>query len=288
MSVINDLLKVLPDKIFLQLQYYRHTGKRLNLKNPKTFNEKIQWLKLYNRKDEYTHMVDKYEAKRYVASVIGEEYIIPTLGIWESPDDIDFEQLPDQFVLKCTHNSGLGMYICKDKASIDIENVKSELKRGLKQNYYYTSREWPYKNVKPRIIAEQYMEDESGYELKDYKIFCFSGEPRLIEVDYNRFQGHKRNIYNLDWKLLDVEIEYPHDMNHIIEKPDNMDKMLELAKKLSNDIPFLRVDFYNVNGKIFFGELTFFHGAGYEKISPESFEETISTWLKVDIVKKKR
>ncbi len=269
------------DAEFSKRVFYYSMNRPLDLDNPKTFNEKLQWLKLYDRNPKYTTMVDKYEAKKYVADIIGEEYIIPTYGIWDSPDEIDFDNLPNQFVLKCTHNSGLGMCICKDKASLDIKKVKKELKKGLKQNYYYGNREWPYKNVKPRIIAEKYMVDESGTELKDYKVFCFNGEPELIEVDFERFIKHQRNFYTTDWQFIDMELLYPNSPSREFKKPDKLDEMLDKARILSKDIPHVRTDFYVINEKIYFGEITFFHESGCGKFTPEEWDEKLGDMIKL-------
>lgn len=271
---------LLPDKPYILMRYRMRMGEWPNLKNPKTYNEKLQWIKLYDRKPEYTMMVDKYAVKEYVAKLIGEEYIIPTLGVWDRFEDIDFEKLPDQFVLKCTHDSG-GLVICNDKSKLDIEAAKKKINGSLNSNYYWHSREWPYKNVKPRIIAEQYMVDESGVELKDYKIFTFNGVPRFIQVDFGRFSGHRRNLYTTDWEYMDVMNYYPADPETKIEKPVCLEKMLELSKTLSAGIPHLRTDFYIIDGKIFFGELTFFHGSGMKKYVPRSFEKTMGDWMEL-------
>ena len=275
----------LPDKIYLKLLFKERTNNKLNLKKPLSFNEKLQWLKLNNRKDIYTKMVDKYEVKKYVSKIIGEEYIIPTLGIYDSFDEINFNKLPNQFVIKCTHDSG-STIICKDKSEFNIEKAKKKINKALKQNYYYGSREWPYKNVKPRIIIEQYMVDESGIELKDYKIFNFNGISRLIQVDFGRFKEHKRNFYDINWNYIkELSIQYPTDQNTIIKKPENLEKMIELAQKLSQDIPHLRTDFYSINGKIYFGELTFYHGSGFEKFEPEDWNYKLGKWIDLKIEK---
>lgn len=271
---------LLPDKMFIKLEYRYYTGRKLNLDNPKTFNEKLQWLKLYYRRPEYTKLVDKYEVRKYIAETIGEEYLIPLLGVWDKFDDIDFSKLPNQFVLKCTHDSG-GLVICKDKKKFSIEEARKKINKHLKRNFYYVHREWAYKNVKPRIICEKYMVDESGTELKDYKIFCFNGEPKLIQVDYNRFNGHKRNLYDIEWNYIPNSIKYPTDPNTIIKKPNKLNEMLELARVLSNGYPHVRVDFYYVNDRIYFGEMTFYHGAGYEKFEPESLEFEMGSWLEL-------
>lgn len=245
-------------------------GEKLDLKNPRTFNEKLQWLKLHDRKPEYTKMVDKYEVRKYIKKKIGEQYLIPLVGgPWDTFDDIDFSKLPDQFVLKCTHDSG-SVAICKDKKAFDIEVVRKKFNRALKGNFFYGGREWPYKNVKPRIIAEKYMADESGTELKDYKIFNFNGIPKIIQVDYNRFVRHKRNLYSTDWKYMDVAIKYETDPNIEICKPAKLDEMLGMAQSLSQNIPHIRTDFYSIGDKIYFGELTFYHESGFGKFMPKN------------------
>ena len=268
----------LKDDVYLKLLYKSVTNKNLNLQNPETFNEKLQWLKLYDRNPEYTKMVDKYEVKKYITNVIDEKYIIPTIGVWDNFDDIDFNKIPNQFVIKCTHDSG-GIYICKNKENFNKEEAKKIINKCLKRNYYYYSREWPYKYVKPRIIIEKYMSDESNYELKDYKFFCFNGIPKFVQVDFDRFSNHKRNIYSLEWKLLNFEIEFPSDKHKKIEKPINFEKMIELARLLSKDIPHIRVDFYSINEKIYFGELTFYHGAGLEKFTPNEYDKILGNWI---------
>lgn len=264
-------MHIVPEKWYLKRRFLKKVGYPLDLDNPKTFNEKLQWLKLHDRNPLYTKMVDKYEAKKYVADIIGEEYIIPTLGVWNHFDEIDFEQLPEQFVLKCTHDSG-SIVICKDKATFDKKAAKKKLERGLRYNYYYAGGfEWPYKNVKPRIIAEKFMVDESRTELKDYKVFNFNGEPKIIQVDYDRFVEHKRNLYTTDWKYIEAAIEFATDESHQIPKPKRLDEMLKLASKLAANIPHVRTDFYSIDDKIYFGEMTFYHGAGFEKFTPEDF-----------------
>ncbi len=277
-GLITRLSFIFPDKMYLKLKYRFAFGKKLDLKNPKTFNEKLQWLKLYDRKPEYTVMVDKYAVKKYVADKIGEEYIIPTLGVWDKFEDINFEQLPNQFVLKCTHDSG-GLVICKDKSKLDVEGARKKINKSLKRDFYLMGREWPYKNVQRKVIAEKYMEDESGKELKDYKIFCFDGVPKLIQVDYGRFTNHRRNIYDTSWNLMPFQIQHPSD--ETIRKPIVLDKMLALAKTLSIGIPHIRTDFYVIDDKIYFGELTFYHGSGYEIITPEKWNYELGNWLKI-------
>ena len=268
------------DERYLKLAFKHNTGYSLNLDNPQTFNEKLQWLKLNDRHPEYTKMVDKATAKEYVAAIVGEKYIIPTIGLWESVDEIDWDSLPAQFVIKCTGDSG-GVVVCKDKNKLDIASAKAKLKKGWGRNYCKYNKEYPYENIRPRIIAEEYLEDESGYELKDYKIFCFNGEPKLIEVDFDRFNGHKRNVYDLNWNLIDLIIKFPGDKSRKIEKPIHFDEMLYVAAQLSKGIPHVRVDLYNVNGKIYFGELTFFHGSGMEKIDPIEWDYKLGNLIKL-------
>lgn len=258
----------MPDEQYLKLKYKSIFGKELNLDNPQTFNEKLQWLKLYNRKPEYTVMVDKYKVREYIAQMIGEEYLIPLLGVWDDPDEIDFDALPDQFVLKCNHNSGLGMCICKDKSELDISRVKAELRKGLKQDYYLTGREWPYKDVPRKIIAERYMEDASG-ELRDYKFYCFNGVMKFVMInsDRNTDKPTRADYFDCDFNWLDFTWGYSHAEVHP-QKPEQFEKMVAIAERLSKGLPHIRVDLYDCNGKIYFGELTFFDGSGFDKIEP--------------------
>lgn len=273
--------KHIEDIGFLKIAYKRIMGIELDLNNPKTFNEKIQWLKLYDRKPEYTTMVDKYEVKKYVASIIGDEYIIPTLGVWDKFEDIDFERLPDQFVLKCTHDSG-GIVICQNKAKLSYKKAKEKINKCLKRNYYWYMREWPYKNVKPRILAEKYMCDESEGELQDYKLMCFAGKVKCTFVCSDRFSdsGLKVTFYDNNWEMMPFERHYPRS-NKPIAKPKCYDKMVELAEKLSKSIPFVRVDFYEIQGKLYFGELTFFPGSGLEEFTPSSWDKVLGDWIQI-------
>lgn len=269
------------DKCYLKLLFKRYMGYSLDLQNPNSFNEKLQWLKLYDRNPLYTILTDKIKVKKWVAEKIGEEYIIPTLDIWEKPEDIDFNKLPDKFVLKCNHNSGKGLFICIDKNKIELKSIIRELKRGLKEDYSLTSGEWPYKNIKRKILAEKYISSSNGEDLKDYKFFCFNGNPKVIQVDYDRFTNHKRNLYNIEWQRLPFKLEYPTDWKYEIEKPENLMEMVEIAKKLSSGIPHVRVDLYNVNGKVYFGEMTFFHGSGYEKFEPIDWDYKLGDFLEL-------
>lgn len=272
----------LEDEQYVKLQFRAQVGKWPNLKNPETFNEKLQWLKLHDRKPIYTTMVDKYAVKKYVADLIGEEYIIPTLGVWDKFEDIDFDALPNQFVLKCTHDSG-GLVICRDKDSLDKRKAKEKIERSLKRNYYWSGREWPYKDVKPRIIAEQYMEDTKTEELRDYKFFCFDGVAKALFIATDRQkEGEevKFDFYDMDFRHLDFKQGHPN-ASVSPAKPETFNEMRQLAEKLSKGIPQLRVDFYEVNGKAYFGELTFSHFSGMVPFNPEKWDETFGSWIKL-------
>lgn len=278
-NTIAKILSVIPDKIYLYLRYKMYTGKKLNLHDPKRFNEKLQWLKLYDRNPIYTKMVDKVVVKDYVSKIIGEKYIIPTLGVWEKAEDIDFDSLPDKFVLKCNHNSGEGMYICKNKDKMNISEVIKGLKRGLEQDYYLCDREWPYKNVSRKIIAEEYIDDGTGKGLNDYKVFNFNGEPHLIQVDFDRFIEHKKNLYTTNWELCKFSFNYPSHPEIEIPKPETLEEMLRISRILSKGSKFMRTDFYSVNGKLYFGELTFFPASGYGKFIPDHFDRVLGDMI---------
>lgn len=269
------------DETYLKLKFRAAMGRALNLETPRTYNEKLQWLKLYNRRPEYTMMVDKYEVRKFVAEKLGEEYLIPLLGVWDDPDEIDFDALPDRFVLKCNHNSGLGMYICRDKSAMDVNQVKEELRKGLKQDYYLTNREWPYKNVRRRIVAEAYMEDRKTAELRDYKFFCFNGEPKALFIATDRQTADeetKFDFFDMDYQHLDIRNGHPN-AKQLPEKPECFDKMREMAAKLAENIPHVRVDFYEVDGKIYFGEMTFFHWSGMVQFEPVKWDDIFGSWI---------
>lgn len=278
------MLKFIPDSVFISYLYFKTFRKKLNLNNPKSFNEKLQWLKLYDRKKIYTDMVDKYEAKKYVSNIIGNEYIIPTIGIYDRFDDIDFEKLPNQFVIKCTHDSG-GLIICKEKNKLNIKEARKKIEKSLKKNYFYFGREWPYKNLKPKIIIEKYMEDDIDSSMHDYKFHCFNGKVKYILVCTNREKDLKETFFDLEWKI--SKFKRPnHEIDKDIKKPSNFSTMIELAEKLSNNIPFIRVDFYQINGKIYFGELTFYPAAGFAKFEPEEWDEKLGELIDLSVVKR--
>ena len=277
------LLNWMSDEAFVKLLYRAGIGKRLNLDNPQTYNEKLQWLKLHDRKPLYTRIVDKYEVRSFVAETIGEQYLIPLVGgPWDSFDEINFESLPNQFVLKCTHDSG-GVVVCKDKKNFDKENSRVLINKHLKINFFWAGREWPYKNVKPRIIAEQYMEDEGTAELRDYKFFCFDGIPRYLFIAterQNETEDTKFDFFDMNYQHLDIRNGHP---NAAIppKKPMCFEEMKKLAAALSKDIPQVRVDFYEVNGVVYFGELTLSHWSGAVAFEPEDWDRKFGKWIRL-------
>ena len=254
----------LPDELFLRLKYYFTMGNRLNLKHPKLFQEKIQWLKLHDRKPEYTRLVDKYAVKDYVANMIGNKYIIPTLGVWDRPEDIDFDALPDKFVLKTTHGGGGGgVAICHNKSHFDKEGAKRHLAKSLKADIYRSLREWPYKNVPRRIIAEELLETSGNTDLYDYKFFCFNGKVEYFKIDFGRFKEHHANYYDCNGNLMPFgEADLPPVPEHQLEMPDNLADMITIAETLSKEFTFIRIDLYNLSGRIYFGEMTFYPASG--------------------------
>ena len=289
-AFLASILKRVPflfkdDELYLKLLFLFEMHYWPDLKHPKTFNEKLQWLKLHNRKPEFTTMVDKYAVKKYVADRIGEQYIIPTLGVWDSFDQIDFDSLPNQFVLKTTHGGGgLAVVICKDKKTFDKRRAKRILEKSLQSDIYMKYREWPYKDVPKRIIAEKYMVDESGTELKDYKFFCFNGEPKYMLLVSGRQAGKKRfDYFDLNWNHLPVHDVGCPGAERLPAKPDNFEEMIFIAKKLSKGMTHVRVDLYNINCKIFFGELTFFDGSGLCVYDPREWDFKFGQFLKLPI-----
>ena len=274
--------KWMSDEKFLKMQFKNVFGYELDLENPQTYSEKLQWLKLYDRKDEYTKLVDKYEVKKIVAGKIGNKYIIPTIGVWNNFRDIDFEQLPNEFVLKCTHDSG-GNVICKNKQEFDFKKAKAKINRCLKNNYYYQNREWPYKNVRPRIIAEKYMVDDSGYELKDYKFFCFNGEAKVMFIATDRSRTDtetKFDFYDMNFNHLALINGHPNNKK-LIDKPSTFEEMKKLAECLSVGYPQVRVDFYEINGQVYFGEMTFYHWSGFKKFEPREWDKIFGDWIEL-------
>ena len=267
------------DEEFLRKKYKCQLHKDLNLENPQYFNEKMQWLKLYNRKPEYVQMVDKVAVKDYVASRIGNEHIIPTIAVYDKYEDIDFDKLPDKFVIKCTHDSA-STFVCSNKRNFDFAAAKKRINERLKTHYFMLGREWPYKFVEPKIIIEQFMVDESGTELKDYKFFCFNGKVKCFSVDFNRFTNHRANYYTPDFELMTLGKKLcPPDPGQKLERPDHLDEMIKIAEQLSEGIPFLRVDLYNINGQIYFGELTFYPASGFSPFLTDEWDKELGSWI---------
>lgn len=277
-KTVRYTLRFLPNETYIQLNYFAHFRKFADLKNPKTFNEKLNWLKLHDHNPIYSKLVDKYEVKPIVANMIGEEYIIPTLGVWDHFDEINFDALPRQFVLKCTHDSE-GVVIVRDKDKLKKSEAKKKLEDALRQNFFFIGREWPYKNVKPRIIAEPYLVDKETMELRDYKFFCFDGEPKALYVASDRAQNEtKFDYFDLEFSHLDIRQKYPN-ASVPIKKPKAFDQMIELSRKLSHGFTHIRVDLYEVNEKVFFGELTFYHLSGFIPFEPDKWDEIFGNWL---------
>lgn len=276
------------DALYLKvLFFFEMRGKILHLKNPKSFNEKLQWLKIYDYKPEYTKLVDKLAVKNYVESRVGDEYIIPTLAVWDSVEDIDWDSLPNQFVLKTTHGGGgCGVIVCSDKTKFDKIKAKNKLKKSMRTNAGQTYREKPYLNVPRKIIAEKYIADqvisnsENSADLRDYKFFCFNGKVKFFKIDFGRFVEHHANYYSPKGDLLPFgEVACQPDISHVENMPNNLSEMIRLAETLSANYKFLRVDLYNVNGKIFFGELTFYPAAGMGTFIPEEWDEKLGNLL---------
>ena len=282
-SVLRRAMGLLPDEMFIRLNYLRRMKQWPDLKNPTTYNEKLQWLKLHDRQPLYTQLVDKYAVRRFVAERIGGENLLPLVGgPWDSFDEIDFDALPERFVLKCTHDSG-GLLICRDKRALDREKARRRIAQSLGQNFYYHNREWPYKDVRPRIIAEAYMEDASTSELRDYKFFCFGGEPKMLFVASDRQtagEETKFDFFDMDYNHLDLRNGHP---NAAVppEKPAQFGLMRELAQKLSQGIPHVRVDLYEVNGRVYFGEMTFYHWSGMVPFDPPEWDERLGSWIRL-------
>lgn len=278
--------KDVDDKEYLETVFDAAVGYPLNLDDPKTFNEKIQWLKLYNRNPQYTSLVDKYEVKQYISTVLGDSFLIPTIGVWNNFEDIDFERLPNRFVLKCTHDSH-GLVICKDKVMFDKKIAKKKISHCLRKNFYWLGREWPYQNVIPRIIAEEYIEEKETKELRDYKFFVFNGKVKCFKIDYNRFTSHGSCYFDVEGNQLPFsEKLFNKELTTNLRIPDNLHKMIEIAEKLAADMPFVRVDLYNVDGQILFGEFTFYPASGFGSFTSNEWDVKLGNWLDLSNIQK--
>lgn len=278
------LLRLIPDSLYLRFLYKKNVGHWPDLSNPKTFTEKLQWLKIHNRKPEYSIMVDKYLVKDYVANIIGEKYIIPTLATWNSVDDIDLSVLPNQFVLKWNHDSG-SVVICKDKKTFDIDKAKRKLAGGQRQNGFWYGREWPYKSVKPIIIAEKFMQEtnSASNDLADYKFFCFNGEPMYCQVIRDRSTAETIDFYDMKWRLMPFVGLNPVARNGLIPvaRPDHLDEMIDICRKLADKAPFTRVDLYVINNKEYFGEITLYPASGFGVFSPKEWDEKLGKLINI-------
>jgi len=279
--ILYNFFTWLPDTTYVKIEFFIRTRKRLNLKNPQTFNEKLQWLKLYDRNPLYTQLADKYEVRKYIADTIGEQYLVPLLGAWDRFEDIDFDALPNQFVLKCNHDSG-SVFICKDKSRFDIRKVGKTISKRLKHDFYLHKREWQYKGIIPRIIAEEYLEDESG-ALMDYKVLCFNGVGKVITVNFDILTNRARNAYTPKWKFINVCNNYPNNKERSLNKPEMLEEMLHISNKIAALIgsAFVRVDFYYVYGRLYVGELTFTPASGMGRITPNTYNELWGSWIEL-------
>jgi hypothetical protein len=290
---VNDshgLYDSMSDEEYLKKKYFSKFRKELDLSNPITFNEKLQWLKLYDRRPEYPIMVDKYAVKDYVAKIIGSQYIIPTIGVWDRFEDINFDTLPEKFVLKCTHDSG-GVVIVRDKSKLDIEAARKKINRSLKTNYYLKGREWPYKNLKPRIIAEKYMEEKGKLVPEDYKVYCFNGEPKYIVCFHNRFNNREHlseTVYNLSWEPQNISLDNHFLVSNIVcQKPECLDELITICKKMCKNHIQVRLDFYIIDKKIYFGEITLFTASGLQPMIPPELDRILGDELDISELQNK-
>lgn len=273
----------IPDEPYLKLKYRLREGYWMDFENPHTLNEKLQWLKLHNRQDKYTSYSDKFEVKKYIREVLGEEYVIPTIGIWDNPEEIDFSKLPEKFVLKPTHNSSVGRCICTDKSKLDISKVKTGLKKALTQNYYYVWREWPYKNIKPRIIGEEFIQNADGTPIVDYKFYCFGGKPQYFMYSVGEAHHHVRNCkFDMKGNNIDYLFKKKRALSDDeIQLPKNLEEMVAIVEKLCVGYPHIRIDLYNVDGHIYFGEMTFYTGDGFINIDNKEFSQKLADFIDI-------
>lgn len=273
----------MPDKMYLQNFFAQTMGYYMDFRSPHTFNEKLCWLKLYDRKPVYTTMVDKYSVKFFIDKILGKGYTIRTIGAYDSVNEINWKKLPEKFVIKCNHGSG-DVIICKDKKTINIDEVKKTMQSYLRQDYYILGREWPYKNVKRKILIEEYIEDEKTKDTWDYKFFCFNGKVKCFKIDFDRSTNHKANYYDRECRLLPMgEKVCPPDWNRNIEIPSNINQMIDIAEKIAKNIDcsFERIDLYNINGKIYFGEITFFPGGAHMEFIDSKWDKEMGDWIKL-------
>ena len=284
-TLLRSLLRLLPDETLVRLEFMYNLGRFPDLKNPKTLNEKIQWIKLYDRNPLMTLCTDKSEVRKIVERKVGVHVLNELYGVFESPDEIDFDSLPESFVLKATHGSGWNI-IVKDKSVFEREKAKEEMKKWMRSSFYAKKREWAYKDIQPRIICEKYMENKDG-SLNDYKFYCFNGNPHFIQVDVDRYTGHSRAYYSLDWQKLDFFMVKNTKKKKILpyeeelKRPESLADMVEVARALSSDFRFARVDMYDVNGKAVFGEVTFYPSNGGGRFSPEHLDTEFGNLIRL-------
>ena len=276
----NGLLNFLPDKTYLKMVFKAETGYALDLDHPQTYNEKLQWIKLYDRKPEYVMYADKYKVREYIVKTIGENYLIPLIGMYKRAEDIPWQDLPNRFVLKCNHASGTNI-ICKNKADLDIASAEKKLNAWLKKNAYWGAREWCYKDINPCIICEKFIETDDGNIPDDYKFMCFNGVPRLIQVHHDRYGNHTLDYYTPEWKKADLQRIDANISTKIMDKPEKLDEMLSIAEKLSKDMYYARIDLYYVSGKIYFGEITLYPTGGFSTFTRHEDDLLLGSYIKL-------
>ena len=276
---LSRLSPIFPDKVYLTLLFnLKEGGYRMNLGNPRTFNEKLNWLKLHDHNPLYNMLADKYEVKRYVSEKVGAQYVVPCYGVWENPKEIDFYALPDKFVLKTTHNSG-GVVVCKDKSTFDISAANAFLQANVRRNYYPLGREWAYKDIKPRVLADKYIENTGRDELLDYKFWCFDGEPKYVYCTVKNSDIFE-NFYDIEFNPVDIDHGFRRAVPEF-QKPSGYDEMLMLARKLSEGIPFVRIDFFEAGGHVYFGEFTFYDWGGLRPFANLRMDEELGHLIKI-------
>lgn len=276
----NGFFSFIPDKLYYNLTYRIHCHGWINWDNPLTFAEKLNWLKLYDRQDRYHQMVDKYDAKKYIRETIGEDYVIPNYGVYNTFEEIEFSNLPDKFVLKCTHDSGSVKLV--NKKNMNIAELADYFHQRIKVDFFhYSGREWPYKGLKPRIIAETFLENKDKTPLNNYKFHCFNGEPRYVRIEQGLHADDSIRVgfYDLELNEMPFKRSKRKPLGYDVVKPDNFQEMVDISKKLSKELPFVRVDLYNISGKIYFSELTLYPSSGYVWYDPSEWNWKIGDLL---------
>jgi len=277
----SKIFRLIPDKVYLKIKYFFHMNKRLNIDNPITFNEKLQWLKLNDRKESYSSLVDKYEVRSYIKDLIGEKYLIPLYGIYEHFEQINFTVLPNEFVLKPTHTSG-NIFFCRNKEILDYKCLSKEIKSWLRREYFWLHREWPYKNIKPRIVCEKYISDKNTTP-DDYKVLCFNGKAKLIEVHADRFGNHSQDFYDIEWKKTNISQENSTS-KVICKKPLKYDEMIYLSELIAKDFIHVRIDWFIIFDELYFGEITFYDGSGFEAFDNEEHDYLLGSWIDIKAI----